>query len=97
MWPGAYPGWKAGIFRDTSLQPGQTKVETFEIKFPYEEVEKDGKKTKDVKADTMEVSVRLWYLPSGGDPKEATPGKTSFLFFETTKTVKLKPRDTYIK
>jgi hypothetical protein len=97
MWSGGYPGWKAGMIRDTSLQPGQTKTETFEITFPYEQIEKQGKKTKDVKAETMDVAIKLWYLPAGGDPKEAIPGKTSFLFFETNKTVKLKPRDHYIK
>jgi len=98
MWSGgAYPGWKAGMIRDTSVQPGQTRTETFEIKFPFEDVEKDGKKTRNVKADEMDVTIQLWYMPTGGDPKEGVPGKTQFLFFETQKSVKLKPKDAYIQ
>ncbi len=97
MWPGGYPGWKAGMFRDTSLQPGQTKAETFEIMFPHEQIEKDGRKTTIVKADTMDIAIKLWYMPAGGDPKEAISGKTGFLFYETNKKVKLKPREAFIR
>jgi hypothetical protein len=98
MWSGgAYPGWKAGIIRDTSLQPGQTRAETFEIKFPFQDIEKDQKKTRKVTADEMMVTVQLWYMPTGGDPREGVPGKTQHLFYETQKTVKLKPTEPYIE
>ena len=98
MWPGGpFSGYKTGMVRDTSVQPGQTRNETFEIKFPFEDVEKDGKKFRNVKAEEMDVAVQLWYLPGGGDPKEGVPGKTQFLYFETNKTVKLKPREDYIQ
>jgi hypothetical protein len=62
-----------------------------EIKFPFEDVEKDGKKTRNVIADEMDVTVQLWYMPAGGDPKEGVPG-WPVLFFETKKTIKLRPR-----
>ncbi len=97
MWSGgAFPGWKTGMTRDTSLQPGNAKVETFEIPFPWEDVSKDGKKVRRVKADVMDVSVRLWYMPTGGDPKEGTPDKTQFLFYETSRTIGLKPPEAII-
>lgn len=98
MWSGgAYPGWKTGTIRDTTLQPLQTRTETFEIPFPFEDVEKDGKKRRVVKAEEMDLTIQLWYLPTGGDPRQGTPGKTQFLFHETTKSVKLKSRDSYIQ
>jgi hypothetical protein len=84
------PFRKSAMLRDTSLQPGQTKSETFEIKFPYEDVEKDGKKVRDVKAKEMDVAVKLWYLPAGGDVKKGVVGKEQYLFFEGTKTVTVK-------
>jgi len=84
------PFRKSGMLRDTSLQPGQTKTETFEIKYPYEDVEKEGKKTREVKAKEMDVAIKLWYLPAGGDPRTGVVGKDQYLFFETTKTVSVK-------
>ncbi len=84
------PHRKSGLIADTSLQPGQTKTETFEIKFPYEDVEREGKKVREVKAKEMDVTVQLWYLPAGGDHKKGVVGKDKYLFFETTKTVSVK-------
>ena len=98
MWSGgAYPGWKNGMLRDTSLQPGQTKSETIEIGFPYEDVQKDGQKTRVVKAEELDVSVELWYLPTGGDPRECVEGKNKFLFNRELRSLSLKPRDSYIR
>lgn len=84
------PHRKSGILRDTSLQPGQTKVETFDIKFPYEDVEKEGKKSRNIKAKEMDIVVTLWHLPAGGDIKSLEANKGKFLFFEGTKTVSVK-------
>ncbi len=81
------PYKKSGLLRDTSLQPGQTKIETFEIKFPYEDRENDGKKVREVKAKEMDVTVKLWYLPAGGDYKKGVIGKDQFIFYEGTETV----------
>ena len=84
------PFRKSGMLRDTSIQPGKTKTETFEIKYPYEDVEKEGKKTREVKTKDMDVTIKLWYLPAGGDPRMGVVGKDQYLFFETTKTVSVK-------
>lgn len=83
--------FKLGYVRDTSLQPFKPKVETYEIKFPYEdtEVEKDGKKEikRDIKAKEMEVTVELRYQL---DPAPGEEGKDSFVFYKTMKTVSIK-------
>jgi hypothetical protein len=84
------PFRKSGMLRDTAIQPGQTRTETFEIKFPYEDVEKDGKKVRDIKAKEMDVNVKLWYMPAGGDPRTGTVNKDQYLFYETTRAVSIK-------
>jgi hypothetical protein len=41
----------------------------------------------------MDVTVKLWYLPAGGDhrdDKAVELNKGKYLFFETTKTVTVK-------
>lgn len=55
---GRGPYEKSGLIEETSLHPGKTKKERFEIFFP-----------KGV--DELEVSVKLWYLPFG--TKDADP------------------------
>lgn len=78
--------FKMGYARDTSLQPNQTKVETFEIDFPYEDVEKEAGKPKvrEIKAKEMVVTVVLRYQL---DPAPGETGKDSFVLSETTRTV----------
>jgi len=77
--------YKMGLVADTTLQPGQTRVEKYEIKFPYEDVEKEpGKKTREIKAKEMEVTVELRYQ-SGADPGEL--GKGHFIFFKEAKKI----------
>ncbi|MBW2098140.1 MAG: hypothetical protein JRG77_04910 [Deltaproteobacteria bacterium] len=39
--------------------------ESFEIPFPYADVEKDGKKTRELTADELNVNTTLWYVPFG--------------------------------
>ena len=79
--------YKVGILADTSLQPLQTKLETFEIKFPYEDVEKEGKKVRVIKAKEMDVTIELVYQY---DPAIGEIGKDSYLLYKETKTVKVK-------
>lgn len=79
--------YKMGILADTSLQPLQTKTEVFEIKFPYEDVEKEGKKVREVKAKEMDVTVELVYQY---DPAIGEIGKDSYILFKETKTVKVR-------
>jgi hypothetical protein len=81
------PFRKVGMLRDTSLQPLQTKVETFEIFFPVKEVEKDGKKMRELETKEMIIDVELWYLPAG---VKGVVGKDQFLFNKTTRTVVLR-------
>jgi hypothetical protein len=78
--------FKMGYSRDTSLQPLKTKVETFEIKFPYEDVEKEkGKpKVREIKAKEMDVTVELRYQL---DPAPGEPDKDSFSYYKDTKKV----------
>lgn len=83
-----YGPWrKMGIFRDTSLQPLHTKVENFEIIAPVKEIEKDGKRIREVETSEIRIDVELWYLPAG---TKGEVGKDQFLFYKTTKTVVLK-------
>ena len=80
--------FKMGYIRDTSLQPLQTRVENYEIKFPYEDVEKekDKPKVREIKAKEMDVEVVLRYQL---DPAPGEEGKDSFTIFKTKKTVKV--------
>ena len=81
--------FKMGLIRDTSLQPLQTKVEQYEITFPYEDVEKEAGKPKvrEIKAKEMDVTVELRYQL---DPAIGEIGKRSFIIYNTTKTVSVK-------
>ena len=78
--------FKMGIMRDTSLQPLQTRLETYEITFPFEDVEKEkGKpRVREIKAKEMDVTVELRYQL---DPAIGEIGKRSFIIYNTTKTV----------
>lgn len=78
--------FKMGYTADTSLQPNQTKVENYVIKFPYEDVEKEKDKPKErvIKAKEMDVTVELRYQL---DPATGETGKDSFVFYKTTRKV----------
>ncbi|MGQ9569514.1 MAG: hypothetical protein ACUVUQ_01465 [Thermodesulfovibrionales bacterium] len=76
---------KAGLLRDTSLQPGQTRIEIFEIRLP----ETGARNGNPSAPQEIYTTVRLWYIPRGVDPKNGVPGKDQFLFFEETKTIKV--------
>lgn len=78
--------FKLGYSADSSLQPLQTRVETYEIKFPYEDVEKEkGKpKVREIKAKAMDVTVELRYQL---DPALGEMDKDSFVYYKTTKRI----------
>jgi len=84
------PHRKSGMLRDTTLQPGQTRTETMEIKFPFEDLEKDGKKMRNVTAKELDVVVSLWHLPAGGELAKLEAGKGKFLFHESSRSVTVK-------
>ncbi|MBI4792555.1 MAG: hypothetical protein HY789_07510 [Deltaproteobacteria bacterium] len=62
---GRGPYEKSGLLRETSLPPLKTVHETFEIPYPYKDVEKAGKKTRELVNDEIVVEVKLWYVPFG--------------------------------
>ena len=62
---GRGPYEKSGLLRETSLAPGKTTHETFELAYPYEDVEKDGETRRELLKDELTVKVTLWYLPFG--------------------------------
>ncbi len=62
---GRGPYEKAGLIRDTGLPPHRTVVETFEMPFPYEEIERGKEKYGKPLVKEMDVDVELWYLPFG--------------------------------
>ncbi len=82
---------KTGYMVDTSLQPGKETVKIYEFPFPYEDIEKEGKKVRNIKAKEIEVSVNLWYIPSDAAENldKLEVGKQKFLMFSDKKTVKI--------
>ena len=72
---GRGPYEKSGLVEDTSLPPGKTVEERFEIYFPLQ----DGK----LVTDEYEVNVKLWYLPYG------TMNSDPFLWRDETRKVKI--------
>jgi len=62
---GRGPYEKSGLLRETSIPALGRKHETFEITYPYEDVEKDGTTTRELIDDELKVTVTLWYLPFG--------------------------------
>lgn len=59
---GRGPYEKSGMIRDTGLPPLRPVRETFEIEFPDADTQQGDRK---LTVDTMEVEVRLLYLPFG--------------------------------
>ena len=62
---GRGPYEKSGLLKETSLPPLKHVKESFEIPFPYKDVEKAGKKSRDLVADELDVAIKLWYVPFG--------------------------------
>lgn len=78
--------FKAGMIFDTSLQPLQTRVETYEIRFPYEDIAKAGKTVREIKAKDLDVTVELRYQL---DPTPGVTGRDSFVFYHATRRVSI--------
>ncbi|MCE5312025.1 MAG: hypothetical protein LLF86_02605 [Nitrospiraceae bacterium] len=81
------PFRKVGIFRDTSLQPNQTKIETFEIFHPFADVQNGGKKVRELLSKESTIEIELWYLPGG---VKGQVGKDQFLFNRFVQTINFK-------
>lgn len=82
---GRGPYEKCGLLRDTCLPPLKMTKAVFEIPFPYADVEKDGKKTRELTADELLVEVKLWYVPFGRSDDD-----WNVLFFSEEKKIDLK-------
>ena len=82
---GRGPYEKCGLLRDTCIPPLKKVKEVFEIPFPYADVEKDGKKTRELTADELLVEVKLWYVPFGEFKND-----DKVLFFSEEKKINLK-------
>ena len=81
---GRGPYEKSGLLRETSLPPLRKVEEVFEIPFPYKDSKKMGRPWRDLITDTMDVEIKLWYVPFGEfDGNEV-------LFFEDKRTIQLK-------
>ena len=62
---GRGPYEKAGLIRDTALPPHRTIVETFEVPFPHEKVEKEKEIYGKPLFKEMDIDAELWYVPFG--------------------------------
>jgi hypothetical protein len=82
---GRGPYEKCGLLRDTCIPPLKKVKEVFEIPFPYADVKKDGKKTRELTADELCVDVKLWYVPYG-----EFKNNDKVLFFSEEKKIDLK-------
>jgi hypothetical protein len=82
---GRGPYEKCGLLRDTCIPPLKKVKKVFEIPFPYADVEKDGKKTRELTADELLVDVKLWYVPFGEFKND-----DKVLFFNEEKKIDLK-------
>lgn len=80
---GRGPYEKSGLLEDTSLPPLRTITQSYDIFFPVKIEEKDGKKISTITSDSLDVEVKLWYLPFG------TMDDDPFLWKEFKKTVKI--------
>jgi hypothetical protein len=80
---GRGPYEKSGLLEDSSLPPLRTITQSYDIFFPVNVEEKDGKKVSTITSDTLDVEVKLWYLPYG------TMDDDPFLWKEFKKTVKI--------
>lgn len=81
------PFRKVGIFRDTSLQPNQTKIENYEIFIPYKDSNNGGGEKVREFPKQVTLTIELWYLPGGNKGKI---GKDQFLFNRTVREVVFK-------
>ena len=80
---GRGPYEKSGIIEDNGLPPGKTVHERFDIFFPIDDVEENGKWVKKVMAHELDIEVKLWYLPFG------TTKTDPFLWREASKSVSI--------
>jgi len=85
---GRGPYEKSGILQDSALPPLRTVASSHDIFFPVKDEEtEDGDTFRTFPSDTLEVEVRLWYLPYG------TMDDDPFLWREEKRTVRISTED----
>jgi hypothetical protein len=62
---GRGPYEKSGLLQDSSLPPLRTVTTNWDIFFPVEETETDDAVVRTYPSDSLDIAVRLWYLPYG--------------------------------
>lgn len=81
---GRGPYEKSGLVQDSSLPPLRPVMSSYEIFFPFEEKEnEDGDTVRTFPSESLDVEVKLWYLPYG------TMDDDAFLWREEKRTVKV--------
>jgi hypothetical protein len=80
---GRGPYEKSGLVEDSALHPLKTQYIDYDIFFPMAVTEKDGKKVSNIASDTLDLEVKLWYLPYG------TMDDDPFLWKDFKQTVKI--------
>jgi hypothetical protein len=81
---GRGPYEKSGLVQDTSLPPLRTSAYSYEIFFPVKEEENDdGDTIRTFPSDSLDLEVKLWYLPYG------TMDDDAFLWREEKRTIKI--------
>lgn len=79
---GRGPYEKSGLVEDSSLPPLRTVTSSYEIFFPFEDVENEaGDTVRRFPSESLEIEVKLWYLPYG------TMWDDAFLWREEKRTV----------
>jgi hypothetical protein len=78
---GRGPYEKSGLIEDTGLPPGKRVHERFDILYPMQEVEENGKTVNRPVSTDLNIEVKLYYLPFG------SMNSSPFVWREFNKTV----------
>lgn len=62
---GRGPYEKSGLLQDSSLPPLRTVTSSWDICFPVVEKEQDGETVRTYPGNSLDIEVKLWYLPFG--------------------------------
>lgn len=62
---GRGPYEKSGLLQDSALPPLRTVTSSWDIFFPVVEEEREGETVRTYPSDSLDIDVKLWYLPFG--------------------------------
>lgn len=83
---GRGPYEKSGLVEDTSLPPLRTQAYTYDVYYPVHDEEGEDAVVRTFPVDTLEIEVKLWYLPFG------TMENDPFLWHEFRKKVAIQTK-----